>query len=67
MGMELVLCPACGTENAIYWSACLKCGVELFDATGADLTTDEEVPGDPHQCRKEAGNGHGQKSRRNTS
>lgn len=42
MATELVLCPACGTKNAAYRFACLKCGVELFDPTGADLTTGEE-------------------------
>jgi len=41
---ELVSCPACGTKNAAYRFACLKCGVELFDPTGAELPTQEEVP-----------------------
>jgi len=56
--MELVPCPACGTQNAAYRFACLKCGVELFNPTGADLPIDdkskppdfritEEVPGKP--------------------
>lgn len=37
MAIELVSCPACGTKNAAYRFACVKCGVELFDPTGADL------------------------------
>lgn len=44
--MELISCPVCGTKNAAYRFACLKCGVELFDPTGADQMP-EEVPGEP--------------------